>query len=104
MPSAYSTDTCCQLAGERVTVNSIVADSSSSTSSTGGELIDSWGTSSSVMVPVPFAVEILALTASLSAITNCSSGSSNASPFTVTSMFLLVSPTANSKVPLLIAT
>ena len=55
--------------------------------------------SSSVIVPVPVPVEIVAFTALLSSTTTVSSDSSVVSPVTDTARVRLVSPAANVSVP-----
>ena len=54
--------------------------------------------SSSVIVPVPVSIEIVPLVARFSATTSVSSGSSVASPCTITSKLFSVSPASNVKV------
>ena len=55
--------------------------------------------SSSVIVPVPVPVEIVALVGLLSFTATVSFSSFRVSPLTVTTMLLLVSPAAKVKVP-----
>ena len=55
--------------------------------------------SSSVILPVPVPVEIIAFVGWLNATTTVSSGSSVVSPVTDTVMLRLVSPAANVSVP-----
>ena len=65
-----------------------------------GELIDSDGVlSSSVIVPVPVAVKIVAFAALLRVTMTVSSASSSVSPVTDTSKVWLVVPTAKVSVP-----
>ena len=88
------------MAGLSVTVNRNVAVVPSAPSATVGESIDKLGMpSSSVIVPVPSAVEIVALVGELKVTTIVSLDSSVVSPVTETSMFPLVSPGANVSVP-----
>ena len=88
------------LAGLSVTVNVRVAVSPLSPSVTVGESIDKVGTSSSVIVPVPTAVEIGVSDGFglLSRIFIVSSDSASSSPVTVTLIVFDLSPAANVSV------
>ena len=97
---AQSTVTVRPLAALNVTSNDSVAVSPASPSTTLGESIERVGAlSSSVIVPVPVAVSIVAPSAFESSMATVSSVSSTSSPLTVTSIVFSVSPAAKVSVP-----
>ena len=101
--SAYCTVICFPLSALSVTVN-VKSFDPLFPSVTLGELIETVGApSSSVIVPVPVAVPIVAFPALLSVATTVSSASSSVSPVTDTSKVWLVVPAANVSVPPVIA-
>ena len=97
--SAYLTVTCFPLAALKVTLNSRFADPLLPSVTLGDEIDRLGGSSSSVIVPVPVAVEMVAPEAALSCTCTVSPGSSRVSPCTATVTVLVVSPAANDSVP-----
>ena len=104
VPSAQSTVTCWPLAALNVTVNVRFAEPLSP-SFTLGELTDSVGPSSFVIVPVPVPAvfDTAAFVALLSDTTTVSFDSASVSPVTDTSKLRLVVPAAKVSVPPVIA-
>ena len=101
--SAYCTVTCWPLAALNLTVNVRFVEPLSP-SVTLGESIDSVGrSSSSVIVPVPLTVEIVAFAALLRVTTTVSFDSSSVSPVTDTLKVWLVVPAVKVSVPPVIA-
>ena len=90
------------LAAERDTVRSFVP-SLSPTLAVAADMDATGWESSSVIVPVPVAAEIVALVGELIFTSTVSLGSFRASPFTETSMSFDVSPAENVRVPAVIA-
>ena len=98
--SAYPTVTRLPLPALSVTVNVNDGVAPTVPSGTLGDEIDSVGAaSSSVIVPVPVPVEMVAFVALLNATTTVSSDSSVVSPLTDTVTLRLVTPAANVSVP-----
>ena len=103
VPSAQATVTCLPLAGLRVAVKVRFVEPLSPSVTLAAATDTVGGSSSSVIVPVPVAVEIAAPDASLRVTRMVSSTSSVVSPVTETSKVWLVVPAAKVSVPPVIA-
>ena len=102
VPPAQSTVTSHPVSSLKVTVNVRFLEPLSP-SVTLGELIDSDGLSSSVIVPVPVSVPIVPLSAPLRITTTVSSSSGSVSPVTATLKVFSVSPGSKFRPLLVIA-